>query len=234
MMAFLLSIDCTGQNCSSALLEKDYVSAAESLPLARGHASHIVPQVARVVSAAGISMARIDHIVTPIGPGSFTGLRVGLAAARGLGLALDIPVSGVRVGDVLLDQMAARKTPLTWQLAVLDGKRAEPFVQFRDPETADVSAPFTATKIALQQHLAKAFGRPLQLAGNGSEKLLPLLAAAGFTDVNIITNELPDAASIGLWAWQRFQRGQAFWPPTPLYVRPPDVSQSTKPAGLAP
>lgn len=226
MMAFLLSIDCSGQSCSSALVRNDQISAVENLPLTRGHASHILPQIARVVADAGIAMSAITQIVTPVGPGSFTGLRVGLAAARGLALALDIPVTGVRVGDLLIDQMKIAKSDQAWCIAALDGKRAEPFAQCWNPDNGEISSPFTATETSLREHLPAASDIPLMIAGNGSEKLRPLLFDIGHRQVTIVNDSLPDAAQLGQWAWRRLTDGQPLWPPKPLYVRPPDVSQA--------
>ncbi|MEC8563300.1 MAG: tRNA (adenosine(37)-N6)-threonylcarbamoyltransferase complex dimerization subunit type 1 TsaB [Pseudomonadota bacterium] len=88
-MATLLSIECVGAACSTALVTDGQVRASARAAMTRGHASALVPQIAEVMAAAGSELGRVDTIVTPIGPGSFTGLRVGLATAQGLALALD-------------------------------------------------------------------------------------------------------------------------------------------------
>src|ERR671912_190926 len=69
--------------------------ADESLPMNRGHAEALMPLIARVIKASGIAFVALDRIAVTTGPGSFTGLRVGLSAARGIALAASKPVVGV-------------------------------------------------------------------------------------------------------------------------------------------
>src|SRR6202012_5517701 len=69
--------------------------ASKTLPMARGHAEALMPLVERVVKKSGVAFADFERVVVTTGPGSFTGLRVGIAAGRGLGVATKIPVVGV-------------------------------------------------------------------------------------------------------------------------------------------
>src|SRR3984885_13885764 len=93
----VLAIDTALAACSAAVLDtaNGGILASESLPMIRGHAEALMPLVERVVKATGFSFREFDRVVVTTGPGSFTGLRVGIAAARGLGLATAIPVVGV-------------------------------------------------------------------------------------------------------------------------------------------
>ncbi len=80
----LLAIDTALAACSAAIFDFDKgVIASETLPMVRGHAEALIPLIGRVVETAGIDYAALDRIVVTVGPGSFTGLRVGVAAARG-------------------------------------------------------------------------------------------------------------------------------------------------------
>src|SRR5438552_111182 len=92
----LLAIDTALAACSAAVFDTDTgVIAGESLPMARGHAEALIPMVARVMAAASIGFDAIDRFAVTVGPGSFTGLRVGVSAARGLALAARKPAVGV-------------------------------------------------------------------------------------------------------------------------------------------
>ncbi len=91
----VLAIDTCLEACSAALLEGDTVRATQSLPMARGHQEALAPLVQRLAAQAGLAFQDLDRIGVTVGPGSFTGLRVGLAFAKGLGAALDRPVVGV-------------------------------------------------------------------------------------------------------------------------------------------
>ena len=70
------------------------ILAQESQSMPRGHAEALMPMIARVADAAGIKLAALDRVIATTGPGSFTGLRVGLSAARGIALAAGKPVVG--------------------------------------------------------------------------------------------------------------------------------------------
>lgn len=87
------------------------VLAAETVAMARGHAEALLPMIARVMMAAGTDFAAVDRIAVTVGPGSFTGLRVGISAARGLGLASGKPVIGVTTLAALAAPLAVEEGP---------------------------------------------------------------------------------------------------------------------------
>src|ERR1700677_2155212 len=93
----VLAIDTALAACSAAVLDSEYggIVSSESLPMVRGHAEALLPLVKRVMSAAKLRIADIDRIAVTTGPGSFTGLRVGIAAARGIALAAEKPAVGL-------------------------------------------------------------------------------------------------------------------------------------------
>ncbi len=85
----VLAIDTALEACSVAVLDTEESARARSrsLPMVRGHAEALMPLIANVMSEARTEFAELDRIAVTVGPGSFTGLRVGVAAARGIGLA---------------------------------------------------------------------------------------------------------------------------------------------------
>ena len=93
----VLAIDTALAACSAAVLDTEYggIVASESLPMLRGHAEALLPLLQRVMQQAGLSFPDIDRIAVTTGPGSFTGLRVGIAAARGIALAAEKPAVGL-------------------------------------------------------------------------------------------------------------------------------------------
>src|SRR5260370_39594720 len=93
----ILAIDTALDACAAAVLDTDAskIVAQESLPMKRGHAEALMPLIARVMKASGVAFAALDRIAVTTGPGSFTGLRVGLSAAPGLALAANKPVVGL-------------------------------------------------------------------------------------------------------------------------------------------
>src|SRR5438445_12615277 len=93
----ILAIDTALDACAAAVLDTSAggVIAQESQAMKRGHAEALMPLIARVIKASGVAFAALDRIAVTTGPGSFTGLRVGLSAARGIALAAGKPVVGV-------------------------------------------------------------------------------------------------------------------------------------------
>src|SRR5579871_252090 len=93
----ILAIDTALEACAAAVLDTttSKVLASESQAMKRGHAEALMPLIARVMRDSGLQFAALDRIAVTSGPGSFTGLRVGLSAARGIALAADKPVVGI-------------------------------------------------------------------------------------------------------------------------------------------
>ena len=91
----ILSLDTAGQACAVCVWRDGVVLAAREERMARGQDARLVPLLLEVMAAAGVAFPQLDRIAVTRGPGSFTGLRIGLATARGLGLAADKPVIGI-------------------------------------------------------------------------------------------------------------------------------------------
>ena len=126
----VLAIDTALEACSAAVFDTDRggITASESVAMARGHAEAVMPLLARVMDLAQIEFANLDRIAVTTGPGSFTGLRVGIAAARGIALAAGKPAIG-------LSTLAAFATPLiaeddtTHVVAAIDARHDNVYLQ---------------------------------------------------------------------------------------------------------
>ncbi|MDF1610230.1 tRNA (adenosine(37)-N6)-threonylcarbamoyltransferase complex dimerization subunit type 1 TsaB [Hoeflea sp. YIM 152468] len=118
-----LAIDCSARFCASALYRagEDRVLAAASPDIGRGHAEHLPSIVQSVLVEAQIELQQVDRIGVTIGPGSFAGIRVGVAFARGLALALDVPAIGVGALEAIA--VPAARQAGNAVMAVLDARR---------------------------------------------------------------------------------------------------------------
>ncbi len=219
----ILAFDCAGRALSVALGRDGVLLAARREERARGHGERLFDLIAAVLAEAGLDYADLDLIATTRGPGGFTGLRIGLAAARGLALAGGQPLfaaTSFALAAAALDPADRRGRQV---VAVIESKRAELFVQVW-PE----GKPFAAAPEHLDALLPPG---PLALCGDGAERAAPALRAAG-RDLR-----LPPAAA-GLDAHHLLAlaaagapgaggaSGAAGLPPaTPLYLRPPDVTR---------
>jgi tRNA threonylcarbamoyladenosine biosynthesis protein TsaB len=197
-----LVIETATSACSVALLEDERVIAADHQDVGRGHAEHLIGMIAALPDGG-----RADAVLVGCGPGSFTGVRVGIAAARGLGLGWGVPVFGFST-LALIAASALNADEASEIAVVIEGGHGELFAQSfsRTPEMA-------AGKLQ-SVPLAEAIDRvsAMRVAGNAAEKLV---AARGHgTAISIA----PCAADL-IHLPPRFVQ----LAPTPIYGRGPDA-----------
>jgi tRNA threonylcarbamoyladenosine biosynthesis protein TsaB len=218
-MATTLGIDSTGNACSAAIWRGERVVARRFAAMERGQAEALMPMVAAVLEEAALAIASLDLIAVTVGPGAFTGVRIGIAAARGLSLASGVPALGVSsfVAAAAQAPMEERRgRPL---LVALDSRRAEFFVEMfgADDTPLGPGALLSAGEIAARLPAA-----PLLLAGDAAAALagalqrrdLALASRAGAIDAG-------DVARLAARAWRPGVRPP---PPEPLYLRAPDTT----------
>ena len=130
----VLAIDTALEACSAAVLDTGAgaVAAHESLPMQRGHAEALMPLIARVMARAGGTFADLDRIAVTTGPGSFTGLRVGIAAARGIALAAGKPAIGITTLAAYAAPFIAADDSLP-VVAVIDARHEHVYLQVFGP-----------------------------------------------------------------------------------------------------
>ena len=139
----ILALDSATAACSAAVWVGAGVVARRYESMSRGHAVRLMPMVRDVMGESGLAFGEIDYIATTTGPGGFTGLRIGLAAARAIGLAANIPVIGYTTFEVVARSPRTRSASLPL-LVVMDAKRADYYFQLFDSDGATLTAPATA------------------------------------------------------------------------------------------
>lgn len=218
---FALAIDTAGPFCSAAVCApSDPVRplAAESEEIGRGHAERLMPMIESVLARAGHGYDEIGLIAVTTGPGSFTGLRIGISAARGLALALSVPARGSSVLDVLAQQAFNEMNEAATAVVALDAGRGDLFIQaVRGAERAPVLAASRLSISEAAQGLAMLSGR-IGLIGSGAPALADTLGTS-------IAPELigdADHVDCAILASMAFA-GAGVSPPRPLYLRAPDA-----------
>jgi len=197
----VLAIDTALTACAAALVRDGQTLAAMSEPMERGHAERLAPLVDELMRGAGVAFADVDRIVVTVGPGSFTGVRVGLSFARGLALALGKPCVGVSTLEALAGEGPGLRA------GAIAGAGEVYFAAYRHGET--LVAP---ERFALERARA--------LAPAGVTVREP--AAETFRDVAaaIEVRASPDVATL---ARLGAAREPAAHPPKPQYLRAPDA-----------
>lgn len=211
----VLSIDTALAACSAAVLAGGRVLAARSEPMVKGHQERLAMMVAEVMAEAEIGFDKLDRIGVTAGPGSFTGLRVGLAFAKGLSLALDIPAVGIGSLEALARSLPPKEARPGEVIApCVDARRGQVYLQvFREGRAWDEPQAVSAEDAVIEiQRIAG--DRHIQLAGSGAPLLAPHLARAQISSVQV-----PDPVVVARLAAAVAEPR----PLAPIYLRAPDA-----------
>jgi tRNA threonylcarbamoyladenosine biosynthesis protein TsaB len=216
-----LAFDCACSGLSAAVLAGERVLAHHFEPGATGQAAHLAPLIQRQLQASDLTPQDIGLIALTNGPGSFTGIRIGLAMGRGLALALDVPLAACSTFDAVLRNLPPRQDESEIILAI-DSRREEIFL--RQPATGRV---WIATPAQAVTALPSA---RYALAGDGAKLLRAAFAAAGRTAEIAAEDDRPPVAAnfaallasagAGHWRGENARAGM----PRPLYLREADVT----------
>ena len=175
--------------------------------MARGHQERLAPMAREVMAQAGLAFDRLDRIAVTVGPGSFTGLRVGIAFAKGLALALDRPAVGVGA----LEALAAQASGLVFP--AIDARRGQLYLQAFDGGAALMAPDALTAEVAAARIAELSQGRPFTLVGSGAALLADFAPSA-----TVVSAEGADARDVA-----RLAAARAGGPLKPLYLRAPDA-----------
>ena len=203
----VLGLDTCLTACSVAVLDGARVLAWASETMARGHQERLAPMAQKVMAEAEIGFPALQRIGVTVGPGSFTGLRVGVAFAKGLASALDIP--GVGVGT--LEALAAEGEGLVF--AVVDARRDQAYLQGFEAGRPLMAPDALAVEVAAARVAELSMGRAVTLVGSGAHLLAPACPGA-----RVLAADGCDARHVA-----RIAAAKPLTPLRPLYLRAPDA-----------
>lgn len=220
-----LALDTALGACSVALLEGDRVRARRYQELTRGHAEVLMRLVGEVEDESGIRALDCDRLGVTVGPGTFTGLRVGLAAARGLALATGLPLVGITTLQAIASNVPG---PGDRILTLLDAKRGEVYGQLFEagqnlkPLTPPSVLTHEAAEALTREVLSgkSAAAHQVRLIGTGAPLIAARIGGAALTLISEASFQ-PDAAEVARLA--SLVADPASAPPDPLYLRAPDA-----------
>jgi tRNA threonylcarbamoyladenosine biosynthesis protein TsaB len=214
----ILAIDTALDACAAGILDTDAgkLIAHESQAMKRGHAEALMPLIARVMKESGAAFASLDRIAVTNGPGSFTGLRVGLSAARGIALAANKPVVG-------LTTLTAYAAPIVSQngeqpvISAIDARHDQVYFQVVSGDGGSLIRPRVAP---IEEALAASrFGAP-HLVGNAAKLLADRWPAQALPPFKVDAAPAPDIAWV---AWLGAAVSPNTAPARPFYLRAPDA-----------
>src|SRR5882757_3061234 len=213
----VLAIDTALGACSAAVFdaERGDIIASETVAMTRGHAEAVMPLIARVMDLADVEFAELDRIAVTTGPGSFTGLRVGISAARGIALAAGKPAIG-------LSTLAGFAAPLiaeddsTHVVAAIDARHDNVYLQVFGAGGRTLVAPRIAT---LRDAVRAAMTGPARIVGSAAKQVAAAWPKGAEPPLQVEHSGAPD---IGWIARLGAAAADDSGPPKPLYLRAPD------------
>jgi tRNA threonylcarbamoyladenosine biosynthesis protein TsaB len=217
----ILAIDTALDACAAAVLDTGtgQLIAHESQPMKRGHAEALMPQIARVMKEAGLPFSALDRIAVTAGPGSFTGLRVGLSAARGIALAAGKPAVGVTT-------LSAYAAPVVGEsgehpvISAIDARHDHVYFQAVSGDGDVLVGPHV---VPITEVLAAWQFGPPHLVGNAAQILADRWPADTPPPVKVDAQAAPDIAWV---AWLGAAADPDAAPARPFYLRAPDAKPS--------
>jgi tRNA threonylcarbamoyladenosine biosynthesis protein TsaB len=220
----ILAIDTALDACAAGVLDTDAARmiAQESQAMKRGHAEALMPLIARVIREAGIAFAALDRIAVTTGPGSFTGLRVGLSAARGIALAANKPVVG-------LSTLTAYAAPVVGQnaaqpvVSAIDARHDHVYFQVVSGDGGSLVRPRVAP---IEEALGAARFGAAHLVGNAAKILADRWPADAPPPFKVDPQPAPDIAWL---AWLGAAVSPDSAPARPYYLRAPDAKPQKDP-----
>lgn len=219
----VLSMDTTGPACQAVVSAGDTVVCARSELMQRGHGEALVPMVEDVLRGAGIGYEHLDRIGVTVGPGSFTGLRVGLAAARGFSATLNIPVVGIGTLEALALTDQLESGVMCERAAALDARNGLVYGQ----RFTEDGTPMEPANVMADLVFAASVLPGMRLIGPAQPIIAALTRSANKTTTLGLRDGAPSAESLARLALKNDPSEK----PKPLYLKSADAVPA-KSAGL--
>lgn len=215
----ILALDTAMAGCTAAVVAGEF-EAVRSEAMPRGQAEHLVPFAQEVMEQAGLDYADLDAVLCTVGPGAFTGLRIGMSAARAYGLSLEIPIFGITTTQALALAFSAEQKKSC--AVIIETKRSDFYIQLFD-ETGKAISEATAAEAA-DIEIPEGF----VLIGDGVRRFLEMTGLENETE---LTNYmLPDMLACARCLAENYNvEGVFHLNPEPVYLRGADVSQPKSP-----
>ena len=217
----ILALDTSMGACSAAVLRTDGTARrlfGRQETMARGHAEALMPMVAEVMADSGVAFAELDLIAATTGPGSFTGVRIAIAAARGLALVTRAKLFGTDSLTVMAKVAAATEAVGNEPFALaVDARRGMLYVGLYDGEARKLQGPSLLTPDEAASQLPATVRC---VVGSGGALLAEAAAQRGRSVEASLADLQPDAAALAAIA---FESGETSPTLRPLYLRPPDA-----------
>ncbi|EJF83160.1 tRNA (adenosine(37)-N6)-threonylcarbamoyltransferase complex dimerization subunit type 1 TsaB [Candidatus Bartonella washoeensis] len=217
----ILAIDTASIYCAVALIRHKSIIARISERMNKGHAEKLIGHIAQITDQANITLNQVDRIAVNIGPGSFTGVRVGVSTARALALALEIPAVGISALEALAVQAANKNTTLAITVVIEAGRDMFYHQNFNHDLT-----PLGAPGLKTIENIIEDLPEQTTLTGPAANIVSLYIKNNQINKKVVLDQILCEAADIVSYAYLAASK-QPKERPSPLYLRNADVKQQT-------
>ncbi|NVK83482.1 MAG: tRNA (adenosine(37)-N6)-threonylcarbamoyltransferase complex dimerization subunit type 1 TsaB [Cytophagia bacterium] len=203
-MALILSIETSTTVCSVALTDGEHILAKKKLIEDKSHASHLTILIQEILNTSGKQMSDVRAVAISEGPGSYTGLRIGVSTAKGLCYALDVPLIGVSTLKAMALEAKQSNEAATMFCPMIDARRMEVYTALYDAALEEQLSPCPMILDESSFHETLSDSNVL-FFGNGSDKFKSIMNSSKASFIDDLT---PSAWAVGLIASEKFESGQ--------------------------
>lgn len=226
-MALILSLETSVDTCSVALHDRGKLLTSETIEEPQAHASKLGLLIEKVLHGSQKATKELEAVAITSGPGSYTGLRIGVSTAKGLCYSLDIPLIAVNTLQLMAYQASHSISEGTLMCPMIDARRMEVYSLLMD-SSLSILAPIKAEVIDEQSYAEVLSNQRIAFFGNGAAKCKSVIAQPNATFIDGI---IPSAISLGEMAALKFENTEFedlihF---EPFYLKEFQVKKSSKP-----
>ena len=227
---YILHIETATRFCSVALSKEGEFIAGKEDAGGMTHAALLTPMIRTVIGEGGITMDQLGGVTVSAGPGSYTGLRVGVATAKSIAYSLSIPLAGISTLTALAWAMKAKHDqPSAYFLPMIDARRMEVYCSLLDSKLYSVWPEQAVVVDGSFIGQLQDINRPLILGGDGVGKLKSVLAGLAYITIDDEIN--CDARHLIEPGWEALKgsRTSDVFHFTPTYLKAPNITTPRKP-----
>jgi tRNA threonylcarbamoyladenosine biosynthesis protein TsaB len=203
-MRLILSIETSTTVCSAALHREGELLASEITEVPNSAASQLAVMIDKILSRSGVTGRDLSAVAVSAGPGSYTGLRIGVATAKGICYALTIPLIAVNSLELMAVQVNENNPGGAWLCPMIDARRMEVYTILFD-DALGVMEPVQASIIDASSYATVLEKREVLFFGNGSDKCRDVIAGG---NAKFMGGIFPSAEWLGRLALERFRTGK--------------------------
>ena len=229
----ILALDTIAAACSVAVRSNGKTVCSRRQEMNRGHAEVLIPMIRDVMLSASFGFEDLNLIAATVGPGSFTGLRIGLATARCLSVATKVPVTGVTSFQAVAAALPKEEWKDAHVLIALETKRDELYLQIFSDANTLIGEPGAIASNEVEAYIYRLIGLPrhLLVAGDGAKRAAAAIEGSSSGLLPRLSSTLvgPDAVQVAKIAHSLHLSKQSSFPAEPLYLRPSYVQPVRSP-----